>query len=567
MGILKNLLQDIYPENAEQILKELSTSIPDEPINNQKPDWYKDMCLYVTYPDSFCEDKECDLNALTKKVEYIKKLGFNAIHVLPFFNSPMIDAGFDVSDYLSVRKDLGGNKAFNEFLIKCKEEDINVFADIVLNHISFEHEWFQKAVSGDEKYQDFFIWKKDKPKFIKKFQKDGKTWARYEVRGKTQDIFLIFPEQVGKIPHWYQGKDGYWYYHTFYPHQIDLDWNNPQVFIEFAKVLAFWTSKNLSFRLDAIPFLGKDVERGIFTDDSKTQKVVQALHEVVKSVSKDSVFLAEVPFKLDKIKGYFGCDDIVESELCYNFPLNAKFWLSLITENAEYIWEKIANADCDVPDWAHWVNFIRNHDALMIDRIDKDEKKLLYDKLEPRGLPFADATNVSGRTFSFLEKDIKRHIMSYFLLASLPGTPAIIYGDEIGKENDFTYMKKMAQWKRDHLKDPSIAEDNRDISRGHIREVDIDTEKADIIYSKLSKIFNSRCQLSDKFRRHPKQIKLDDSIFAARYDDFTVYINLSRSPKEINVQSNEILLKCNHIELHEGKLVLDEYAGVWLKNN
>jgi maltose alpha-D-glucosyltransferase/alpha-amylase len=567
MSQLNQLLHKIYGDRSDQILTGLKDLLDQQSSPNKPDDWYRDICLYVTYPDSFCKNGKCNLDALTKKVKHIKDLGCNAIHVLPFFKSPMIDLGFDVSNYKKVRKDLGGNDSFESFLSKCKDHDITVFADIVLNHISFEHRWFQKAINGDKKYMDFFIWKEEHPKFIKTLQKNGKTWARYEINGKTHDIFLIFPDQVGEIPHWYEGDDGNWYYHTFYPHQIDVDWTNPQVFIEFAKILAYWSQKGVSFRLDAIPFIGKNVDKGTYTDDKRTQLIVQALHEVIQQVSPDTVFLAEVAFELEKIKTYFGNNDIVESEMCYNFPLNAKLWLGLLSKDSAPIWEEIELIDKDVPSWAHWVNFLRNHDALMVDRIKPKDAEFVLKKLKSRGLEFAGATNVSGRTYSFLNENPLRHIMAHFLLASLPGSPAIIYGDEVAKTNDHKYMEKMLQWKRDHLDDETIKKDTRDISRGHISEKLLAKDKTDAIYTQLAKILNKRKELSSKLNKSPIKINAPKHIFAAKYGDIKVYINLSKNREEISMKNTSLIFSCNKATLEDDLLVLPKYSGVWLKDS
>jgi maltose alpha-D-glucosyltransferase/alpha-amylase len=569
MSTLKQLLISLYDDAAEKIIQELEADIgevADSKDSDTVSDWYKRMNLYVTYPDSFCTEGSCDLAALTSKISHIKKLGCNAIHVLPFFESPMIDLGFDISNYKKVRDQLGGNEAFEEFLKKSKDNDIRVFVDIVLNHISFEHEWFKKAVGGDERFRNFFIWRETKPEFIKSFEKDGKTWARYIIDGKERDVFVIFPDHAGDVPHWIQAEDGNWYYHTFYPHQIDVDWNNPEVFFEFAKILAYWARKGVSFRLDAIPFIGKNIEEGRYTDDLRTQQVVQALHEVVRAVSSESVFLSEVAFELEKIKTYFGNKDIIESELSYNFPLNANFWLSLITGNPDHIWNNIEAAFRDIPDWAHWVNFIRNHDALMIDRMRPEDKELIFDALDDAGLPFANGTNISGRTFSFLQEDPKRVVFAYFLLASLPGSPAVIYGDEVGKKNDFPYMKKMVDWKRNHLNDSGIVEDTRDISRGHIVDEDIKSDVAIKIFDGLASILNTRSKVSDSMHEVPKRLDSPPCILALEYKDLIVYTNLADKPIELELDHDKgMLLECNEVEVEDSMVKLGAYSGVWFR--
>jgi maltose alpha-D-glucosyltransferase/alpha-amylase len=569
MKELSNLLSNIYPDSYEQLLEKLKKEVLNktkEGSNNIETNWYKDMNLYVTYPDAFCEGGECTLKQLTNQVSNISDLGCNAIHVLPFFKSPMIDMGFDISGYLEVRKELGGNHAFDKFLEECEVHDMRVLVDIVLNHVSFKHKWFQKAVEGNEYYRDFFICSQEKPNYIKTFQEDGKTWVRYEIEGKKHDIFLIFPDQAGEIPHWYKAQDGNWYYHTFYPHQIDLDWNNPKVFLEFAKILAYWAHKGISFRLDAIPFLGKDIKDGEFTKDDMTQDVVEALHFVVQAVSPGSVFLSEVAFELDKIKTYFGGEGIVESELSYNFPLNAKFWLSLLSEDSSHIWEVLNESYKDIPEWAEWVNFIRNHDALMVDRMKPEETKMVLDTLQDNGLPFAGGTNVCGRTYSFLCEDTRRHLMAYFLLFSLPGSPAIIYGDEYGKCNDYKYMEKMVELKKERLNSDEVPQDTRDISRGHIRKEEKANSKAMEIFQEMSVMLHKRERIASKIKGRAKNPTNDTSIFAVEYSDVSIFINLTDDNKTVELeQKSNIIHKVNKVVSTDEELSLGPYAGVWME--
>lgn len=580
MHVIKSLLNDIYGDQAEELLsklqEELGTIESGSQFKSLDDCWYKDIILYVTYPDSFCNNKKCDLNTLTSQVEHIKNLGCNAIHVLPFFKSPMIDMGFDVSDYLNVRDNVGGNKAFEKFLDECSKKDIRVFVDIVLNHVSFKHEWFQKALEGDQKYQNFFIMEKNKPEHTKTYVEDGKTMAQYRFGNNIFDVFLIFPDQAGEVPHWEQYEDGNWYYHTFYPHQIDVDWHNPQVFIEFSKILAYWAKKGVSFRLDAIPFIGKNIKEGVYEDDDMTQKIVQALHEVVKSSNPDSVFLAEGAFELDKIKKYFGTEDIVESELAYNFALNANLWISVLNENPDYIWAVLNKTFEDVPEWASWVNFVRNHDALMVDRLaekidNHTDPDPISKMLEGKGLNFAGDVDISGRTFSFLEEDVERHLMIYFLLASMPGCPAIIYGDEVGKVNDFEYMKEMVDKKKEELKNEVVVVDARDISRGHVDINVIDKSKvASRIYSELSRIFNKRLEFSDDFncddfeRIEFEDDELNQKVFAGRFGEITVLTNLTENVVEIPVKG-EVVLQINNIGVTSDCIELGRYGGVWVR--
>jgi glycosidase len=150
----------------------------------------------------------------------LKRLGCNALHILPFLASPLVDAGFDVSDYMRVRDDLGTMEDMKNVVHEAQRLGIRLFMDLVSNHVSEEHEWFQKAQAGDEKYRRYFIVQKTRPRFVGKFHKDSAVWARYIVNGEVRDVNIAFPEMAGEIPHWRERKDGYWYYHTYYPQQL-----------------------------------------------------------------------------------------------------------------------------------------------------------------------------------------------------------------------------------------------------------------------------------------------------------------------------------------------------------
>lgn len=566
---LKDKLSKLYPNSFKTVIKkvtEVAESAPKFPSTD--PTWYKKSILYVTYPDSFCKNGVCDLNALSQKIPYLKKLGINTIHILPFFKSPMIDMGFDVSSYLDVRDEVGGNTVFEKLIKKASDNGIRVIIDIVLNHISFQHEWFQKAIAGDAKYRKYFVSNKGRPKFIKKYKDDDGVWARYKIGNTEKDFFIIFPEQAGEIPHWIKADDGYWYFHTFYPHQIDLDWNNPDVFVEFSKILAHWASKGMSFRLDAIPFVGKNVFRGTYRGYDRTMLFVKALHEVVKMVSEDSVFLSEACLDLEEIKKYFGKESPV-SELAYNFPLMRAIWTALLTYDTSLIWDVLQASYEKIPEWSAWVTFLRNHDELSLEACDLDLRKKLYSILKNKGLSFRDGFCISGRSFDFLGKSVDHYILAYFLLASLPGLPAVIYGDEIGKENDFDNMKKQHLKKVKLLKDLSIKEDTRDINRGVIVDDDIITPKSSKIFSELSKVFRNRKELSDYFQKFPENLKTAKGVFSARYAKdkqcLECYLNLNDSGKKLEIDNiSNVVLKVGEVSLNKGQLCLGAFSGVWI---
>lgn len=557
-----SLLKEIYPDNFEQVLSETG-----EVANpKESPSWHKRMNLYVTYPDSFELNSKNNLDALTSQLERIKKLGCNALHILPMLESPMIDAGFDIGDYKKVRDNLGGNQALEKLLDGAKSLGMHVFTDLVLNHVSDQHIWFKKALQGEEKYRNYFLCYENKPKFIKKYTNDEGVWADYAFGAKIVSIRIIFPEFAGEIPHFVQASDGNWYYHTFYPHQIDLNWNNPELFLEFVDIVKYWSLKKLSFRLDAIAFLGKDIEKDITENSPKVHRITKALNIVQKKYHPEGVLLVEAVQTLDDIKQYFGTTP-AEAELAYNFPLMNALWLSILGEKTNHIWKNIEDAYENLPNHAAWITFLRNHDELSLEFVNQEEREIVLEYLNDYGLTFRNGFGIAGRTYNMLNNNPNKVAMAYLLLASLPGSPAVIYGDEYGKENDSEYMKKMTADKKALLGTNDIVDDVRDINRGIIKEA----EKAREIHNEISKILNKRQEVAHFFETTPVKLETNagDSVFAAKYtlenQTLTVLINLSQD--EISIAYTDKakpVLEINAVELDNKDVKLGPHAGLWL---
>lgn len=454
---------------------------------------------------------------------------------------------------------------------------MKLFVDMILNHVSDQHEWFQKAINGDEYYRDFFVWREEKPNFIRRYKDKDGVWAEYNYESNPDKVRarIIFPEQAGEIPHWEQAKDGNWYYHTFYPSQIDTNWDNPNLFYEFSKILSSWAKKGVSFRLDAFTFVGKDIEAGETESTDKTFLYLDAIHEVVKTASEDSVFLVETCQSIDTIKDYFGSNNRPMAELAYNFPLMSSMWLSILHENSSYLNDVIVESYNNLPEHAGWITFLRNHDELTLEFCPSTERKSILKYLNKKGLSFREGFGFSGRTASFLDSDTEHVVLAYMLLASLPGNPAIIYGDEIGKENDYDFMEKEREEKEKLLGNKNIEDDTRDINRGIITGSEINDESARSIYKEISKIFNSRKVFSSFFATAPELICNENkSLFAAKYkkdsdESFYVYVNLSSESIEIDsLDDLEVVLEVNSVRKNGGKISLGAYSGFWaIKNN
>ena len=252
MTELKDYLEPLYGRHADQLCRAIVSYSRDYPRIEYvylNPLWHKYINLYAIYPDVIENGNDVPLARLISHLAHVKRLGCNAVHILPFFASPLVDAGFDVSDHMKVRDDLGTVEDVKNLAREAQKHAIRLFMDLVSNHVSEEHEWFKRAQSGDEKYRRYFIVQKTKPHFVGTFHKNSAVWARYVVNDKVIDVNIGFPELTGEIPNWREGNDNYWYYHTYYPQELDLNWHNPDVFLEFAKIIIFGVVSDSIFAL------------------------------------------------------------------------------------------------------------------------------------------------------------------------------------------------------------------------------------------------------------------------------------------------------------------------------
>jgi maltose alpha-D-glucosyltransferase/alpha-amylase len=546
----------LYREKADTILREVKSevnghTIIEKPAPNDQ--WYRNISLYAVYPDTFQQYKDSPLAQITNHIEYVKKLGCNAIHILPFLESPMVDKGFDVSNFMRIRPELGSMKDIEKIISVAKENGVKVFMDLVFNHVSDQHMWFKKALGGDEKYRDYFIHQKNKPQFKKKFHKDSAVWAQYGINGDAQDINIAFPEYTGEIPHWTKGKDSYWYYHTYYPQQLDVNWRNPDVFVEFAKILIYWSKKGFNFRLDAIPFVGKGPYKNVDENTKFTKLLIASLRSLAQCINPESVFIVESYEKEKTIIEYFGDTNVRQAELSYNFHLCTSLWVSMVTGKSEYIWDKLRTLK-KIPNHGVWVNFLRNHDELSLAYLDDDTLKKVFKALSKNGEPFREGYGISGRTYSLLDHDEKRFLHAYFLLACMPGGLLIPYGDELGKTNIET-----------------DSSDTREINRGNLTKKEIDSAKGKRIFEKIQEFLENRSYLNDYINVWPEKLSAPDSVYAAQYvsgsSKLITMVNLTDKEQKVPLKTEgyQIKNKLYAVKVDDDGVILSPYAGVWIQ--
>lgn len=566
MNKLIQYLEFVYGKEAKQLaenIHQLLQGIGTKTEVDTTTYWYKFVELYCVYPDGVIYDPQLSpLKNLTLHLDRIKELGCTAVHILPFLASPKVDKGFDISDYFTIREELGTLEDLLQLVARAKQLGLHLFMDFVFNHVSEQHEWFQRAQQGEERYRNYFIYTAKKPQFIRKFYNKSAIWAEYIVDGQTKIINIAFPEQAGSIPHWRQGKDGYWYYHTYYPQQLDLNWLNPEVFFEVAKILIYWTQLGFNFRLDAIPFVGKGAYKETDVSNKKAHALTAALKWVVDSINPTSVFIIESYEAIERVIEYFGSSEIVQANLSYNFHLCTSIWVSLVLHDVNYIWQKLDKL-VEVPVHAEWLNFLRNHDELSLAYLSDDILKMMRESLGHNGMDFREGCGISGRTFSLLGGDEARFLMAYFLLASLPGGIVLPYGDEIACKN--IKLKDLPEEDK---------KDTRNINRGKLHVHQYEKKQRKVIFNVLTRIIGYRKVLRDYLNIWPIRLAAPHAVFAACYkndsEKLRVYINLSSEtqaiPLECCVDSVRLIAEVNRTLYQKNQLVLGPYGGCWLKH-
>lgn len=381
----------------------------------EKTYWWKRMNVYELYVDKFAGD----FAGLTARLDYFTKLGINCLHILPHYPSPMIDQGYDISDYQSVRAELGTIKDFRTFVAAAHERDIRVIADFVLNHISTEHPWFVEASSSKESpYREYFLW------------------------SESGTEYALAPNMLPdlKKSNWIENprtRDSY--FATFYPEQADLNWSNDAVFNAMMANMDFWAELGVDgFRLDAAPFLMK-VDGTTCTGLPETHALIKRIRaHLEERFPRDIILLGEVGAGGDQdivtaIKAYFGDGD--ECHMMYHFPLMAEFWIALQSGNRSGVDSMIARS-YDIPENCAWGTFLRNHDEIELRFISSQETRgtlLSFLDLEGDYL-FNKGQSTAKRNASILTNPAR--IMEAFgLLYGAPGSPIMYYGDEIGMKN------------------------------------------------------------------------------------------------------------------------------------
>jgi maltose alpha-D-glucosyltransferase/alpha-amylase len=374
-------------------------------------EWYKDAIFYEVYVRGFYDsdrDGVGDFRGLTARLDYLKWLGIDCIWLLPFYESPLRDGGYDISDYYAVLPEHGTIDDLKEFLAAAHAKRIRVIADLVINHTSEQHPWFQEARrSPDSPKRGWYVWSDTDQKYA-------------EAR-------IIFIDTERSNWTWDE-EAGAFYWHRFFSHQPDLNYDNPEVQQAMLDVVSFWLDLGIDgFRVDAVPYL--------FEQEGTNCENLPQTHEFLKTLRKhvndhypNALLLAEANQWPEDVVQYFGKGD--EFHMAYHFPIMPRLFMALRQEDRRPIVEILERTPA-IPEGCQWGMFLRNHDELTLEMVTDEERDYLYDEYA-KDRRMRLNVGIRRRLAPLMENGRRRIELLHALLFSLPGSPFLYYGDEIG---------------------------------------------------------------------------------------------------------------------------------------
>jgi maltose alpha-D-glucosyltransferase / alpha-amylase len=380
-----------------------------------KPPWYTDLVIYEVYVRAFRDsngDGIGDLPGLADRIEYLRDLGITAIWLLPIFPSPLRDDGYDISDFRSIHPDLGTLDDFKNLLDRAHAAGIRVITDLVVNHTSDQHPWFQSARNGPgHPFHDYYVW--------------SSTPDRY---AGTRIIF----SDTEKSNWAFEPKCGLHYWHRFYSHQPDLNYDNPEVQREMLEIVRFWLDLGVDgFRVDAAPYLFE--REGTPCENlPETHAFLKEIRRVADSYSPPRVLLAEANQPPAHLAPYFGSGD--EFHLAFHFPLMPAMFLAIHREESKPLLE-VLSATPELPDGCQWAMFLRNHDELTLESVSEADRAYMFDTYAA-AKEMRLNLGIRRRLWPLLRGGRRQIELLYGLILSLPGCALLYYGDEIGMGDD-----------------------------------------------------------------------------------------------------------------------------------
>ncbi|HEX4927862.1 MAG TPA: maltose alpha-D-glucosyltransferase [Burkholderiales bacterium] len=402
----KQLAQAAEAASLEAAAADKSESSTDRAL------WYKDAVVYQLHVKAFFDsngDGVGDFKGLTSKLDYIQELGVNVVWLLPFYPSPLKDDGYDIADYRNVHPQYGTREDFKSFLDEAHRRGLRVITELVVNHTSDQHPWFQaarRAPAGSKK-RGYYVWSDSEQKY--------------------KGTRIIFTDT--ETSNWaFDPVAKQYYWHRFFSHQPDLNFDNPRVLRAVLKIMQFWANLGVDgFRLDAIPYL---CEREGTNNENlpETHEVLKKIRAAIDARYRGRMLLAEANQWPEDVRPYFGDGD--ECHMAFHFPLMPRMYMAIAQEDRHPVVE-IMQQTPDIPDICQWAIFLRNHDELTLEMVTSRERDYMY-RMYAADRQARINLGIRRRLAPLMENDPERIKLMNSLLLSMPGAPILYYGDEIG---------------------------------------------------------------------------------------------------------------------------------------
>lgn len=373
--------------------------------------WYINAVFYEVSVQAFFDsnhDGYGDLKGLTQKLDYLKELGVDCLWLLPINPSPMRDGGYDIMEYCAIHPNFGALDDFRALIAAAHEKGLRVITDLVMNHTSEDHPWFQAArADRNSPFHDYYVWSEDDRKF--------------------KDAPIIFVDTEKSNWSWNE-PTGEYYWHRFYHSQPDLNYDNPAVKTEMFKVVNFWLDLGVDgFRVDAVPYL-IEREGSLCENLPETHAILKELREVVNQHSEGKVLICEANLWPEEVRHYLGDGD--EFHMAFNFPLMPRVFLALLEGDAEPIRWALGRLPA-IPPHCQWGTFLRNHDELTLALLDETDRQRMWQAYAPDKRHYSNI-GIRRRLAPLLGNDQRKIELAFSMLLTLPGSPFLYYGDEIG---------------------------------------------------------------------------------------------------------------------------------------
>jgi len=388
-------------------------------------EWYKNAIFYEVFVRAFADgngDGIGDLQGIISRLDYIRELGIDCIWLLPIYPSPLRDDGYDIADFYQIHPDYGTVEDFRTLLVEAHRRGLRVIADLIPNHTSDQHPWFQASRDPShphhEKYRDWYVW--------------SPTDQRYE---QARIIFIDYEPS-----NWtWDEKRGEYFWHRFFHHQPDLNYDNPEVQAEMLEIVRHWLELGIDgFRVDAVPYLFE--REGTNCENlPETHAYLKLLRAFVDRVAPGTMLLSEANQWPEDVRPYLGEGD--EFHMNFHFPLMPRIYLSLARGDRTPILN-ILDRTPDIPGSCHWATFLRNHDELTLEMVTEEERQFMWEFYAPEPRMRLNL-GIRRRLAPLLDNDRERIELANSLLFTLPGAPVLYYGDEIGMGDNIWLEDRM----------------------------------------------------------------------------------------------------------------------------